>query len=165
MPSNLMGQTEYARHRGKSKQWINRLAKSGVLVMRGGKIDVAASDAVLDDRPDTEAEKVAAPAVSAVDSGLGVTTFAQARTAEMILRARLRKLEYDLRVGKLVEAEVVTQRWSAILRVITERVLAWPNRIAPELAAITDERRVREVVMLEARTLLDNLRVDVKYAR
>jgi hypothetical protein len=45
----LVSQAEYARHRGKSRQTINRLAEAGVLVMRGGKVDGAASDAVLDD--------------------------------------------------------------------------------------------------------------------
>jgi hypothetical protein len=36
MPDRLMTQAEYARHRAKSRQYISRLAKAGVLVMRGG---------------------------------------------------------------------------------------------------------------------------------
>lgn len=47
----LVSQAEYARHRKVNRSYISRLAKAGVLVIRHGKVDVAASDAVLDDRP------------------------------------------------------------------------------------------------------------------
>ena len=46
----LMTQAQYARHRNKSPQYIGKLAKAGVLVMRGRLVDAAASDAGLDDR-------------------------------------------------------------------------------------------------------------------
>ena len=48
----LMTQAQYARHRGKSPQYIGKLAKAGILVMRGRMVDATASDAVLDDKPD-----------------------------------------------------------------------------------------------------------------
>ncbi len=163
MSDRLMSQAEYARHRGKSRQYISRLAKAGVLVMRGGKVDAAASDAVLDDRPEPVSERVVmAPAEAA---STGATTFAQAKTADMVFKAKLRKMEYDVRIGKLVEAELVKQRWSAIYRLIVDRILAWPNRLAPEVAALTDERQVREVILREARALVNELRADVQYAR
>jgi hypothetical protein len=95
----------------------------------------------------------------------GATTFAQAKTADMVFKAKLRKMEYDVRIGKLVEAELVKQRWSAIYRLIVDRILAWPNRLAPEVAALTDERQVREVILREARALVNELRADVQYAR
>src|SRR5581483_10871725 len=76
MSDRLVTQAEYARHRGKSRQYISRLARAGVLVMRGGKVDVAASDAVLDDRPEPVSERVAAAGVASPG-----TTFAQARAA------------------------------------------------------------------------------------
>lgn len=130
--------------------------------MRGGKVHAAASDAVLDDRPEPVSERVvAAPG----DAAPSVTTFAQAKTADMVFKAKLRKMEYDVRMGKLVEAELVKQRWSTIYRLIVDRVLAWPNRMAPEVAALTDERQVREAILREARALVNDLRADVQYAR
>ena len=42
---------QYAKHHGVSKQYINQLVKAGVLIMRGTKIDVRASDQVLNDKP------------------------------------------------------------------------------------------------------------------
>lgn len=157
-----MTQAEYARHRGKSRQYISRLAKAGVLVLRGGKVDVGASDAVLDDRPEPVSERVAAAQADVAPAG---TTFAQAKTADMVFKAKLRKMEFDLRTGKLVEAEIVKQRWSTILRLIVDRILAWPNRLAPEVAALTEERQVREAILREARALINDLRSEVQYAR
>lgn len=162
MSDRLMSQAEYARHRGKSRQYISRLAKAGVLVLRGGKVDVAASDAVLEDRPEPVSERVVAGPTEATPQG---TTFAQARTADMVFRAKLRKLEHDVRVGKLVEAELVKQRWAAIYVAIKERILAWPNRVAPEVTPLTDERQVRDTMMREARTLINDIKADVQYAR
>ena len=80
-----MALAEYARHRGKIPQYISKLLKAGILVMRGRLVDVAASDAVLDNKPSEEI---------------------------------LRRLEFDTRQGKLVEAAVVKERWAAILVVI-----------------------------------------------
>jgi hypothetical protein len=36
---------------GVSKPYVTKLAKNGVLVLRGGKADVRASDTVFDDKP------------------------------------------------------------------------------------------------------------------
>ncbi len=162
MPDRLMSQAEYARHRGKSRQYISRLAKAGVLVMRGGKVDAPASDAVLDDRPEPVSERIVSAPAEVTPSG---ATFAQAKTADMVFKAKLRKMEYDQRMGKLVEAELVKQRWSAIYRLMVDRILAWPNRLAPEVAALTDERQVREAILREVRGLVNELRADVQYAR
>ena len=162
MSDKLMSQADYARHRGKSRQYISRLAKAGVLVMRGGKVDVAASDAVLDDRPEPVSERVAAASVETTPTG---TTFAQARTADMVFKARLRKMEYDQRMGKLMETDLFRQRIEAILVAIKETAMAWPNRVAPEVAPLTDERQVWEVLMREVRVLLNDTRSAVQHAR
>ncbi|HPU74313.1 MAG TPA: hypothetical protein PLA43_20355 [Bryobacteraceae bacterium] len=162
MSDRLMTQAEYARHRAKSRQYISRLAKAGVLVMRGGKVDVAASDAVLDDRPEPVSERVAAAPADSTPTG---TTFAQARTADMVFKARLRKMEYDQRMGKLMETDLFRQRIEAILVAIKETAMAWPNRVAPEVAPLTDERQVWEVLMREVRVLLNDTRSAVQHAR
>jgi hypothetical protein len=162
MSDRLMTQAEYARHRGKSRQYISRLAKAGVLVMRAGKVDVASSDAVLDDRPEPVSERVTSSPAEVAPAG---TTFAQAKTADMVFKARLRKMEYDQRMGKLMETDLFRQRIEAILVAIKETVMAWPNRVAPEVAPLTDERQVWDVLMREARVLLNDTRSAVQHAR
>jgi hypothetical protein len=154
----LVSQSEYARRRGKSRQYIGRLAKAGVLVMRGGLVDAAASDAVLDDRP----ERIEPPAPAVSEPG---GSYAQAKLADMVFRAKLRRLEFETRQGKLVEADAVKTRWASILVELKERILAVPDKLAPEVAATTDERQVREVLKREMHALLNVLRSDVQHAR
>ncbi len=129
-----MTQAQYARHRNQSPQYIGKLAKVGILVMRGRMVDAAASDAVLDDKP---SERTA-------PDGQPRTNYAQAKLADMVFRAKLRRLEFDTRQGKLIEAALVKERWVAILVVLKERILAVPDKLAPELTALIDERQVRD---------------------
>ncbi len=152
----LMTQAQYARHRGKSPQYIGKLAKAGVLVMRGRLVDAVASDAVLDDKP---AER-AAP-----DGQQPPTSYAQAKLADMVFRAKLRRLEFETRQGKLIEAAIVKERWAAILVVLKERILAVPDKLAPELTALTDERQTRDALKREMNSLLKAVHSDIQYAR
>ena len=85
----LMSQARYARHRNKSPQYIGKLAKAGILVMRGRMVDAAASDAVLDDKPSERT----------VLDGQPPTNYAQAKLVDMVFRAKLRRLEFDTRQG------------------------------------------------------------------
>ena len=151
----LMTQAQYAKHRSTSPQYIHKLAKAGILVMRGRLVDVVASDAVLDDKPSEKAETV----------GQQPASYAQAKLADMIFRAKLRRLEFETKQGKLVEAEIVKQRWAAILVVLKERILATPDKLAPELTALTDERQVRDALKKEMHALLKTLQAEVQYAR
>ena len=148
----LMTQAEYARHRNKSPQYIGKLYKAGVLVMRGRLVDAVASDAVLDDKP---VER------SAPDSQQPATSYAQAKLADMVFRAKLRRLEFETRQGKLIEAAIVKERWAAILVTLKERILAVPGK----LAALTDERQVREALKREMSALLKAVHSDIQYAR
>ncbi|MGQ9686257.1 MAG: hypothetical protein ACUVT2_08140 [Thiobacillaceae bacterium] len=157
-----MSQAEYARHRRVSRQYVSRLLKAGVLVMRGGKVDVAASDAVLDDRP----EKVSEAATSAtVEAGSQTTTYAQAKLADMLFRARLRKLEYETRSGKLIPADEVKVQWFRLARQIRDKLLGMPAKLAPQLAALSDVREVRELLDAEIEAMLRALQDDIRYRR
>jgi len=151
----LMTQAQYARHRGTSQQYVHKLAKAGVLVMRGRLINVTASDAVLDDKP---SEKTGS-------DGQQPSSYAQARLADMVFRAKLRRLEFETKQGRLVDAEIVKERWAAILVVLKDRILATPDKLAPELTALTDERQVRDALKREMYGLLKTLQSEVRYAR
>jgi len=158
----LVSQAEYARHRGVSRQYISRLAKAGVLVMRGGKVDVAASDAVLDDRP----EKISEAATSGpVEAGAQTTTYAQAKLADMLFRARLRKLEYETKSGKLIPTDEVKAVWFKQARQIRDKLLAVPAKLAPQLAALGEVRAVRELLDTEIEGILKGLQDDIRYRR
>jgi phage terminase Nu1 subunit (DNA packaging protein) len=170
--TGLMPQAEYARYRKVNRSYINRLAKRGILVVRGKLVDVAASDAVLDDRPvDFEARQSTGgaetrlPAEGGAGAGVPPTSFAQARTAEMIFRARLRKLEYETKSGKLIPADEVKVQWFKLGRQIRDKLLAMPAKLAPQLAALGEVRAVRELLDVEIEAILRGLQDDIRYRR
>ena len=168
-PAGLMTMAEYSRHRKVNRSYVTRLAQRGILILRGRLVDVAASDAVLDDRP-LEVEPQAPPpsAPRAVADSLGgqqpPSSYAQAKTVDMVYRAKLRKLELDARQQKVIDAALVEARWAAILVVLKERALAVPDRLAPEIAALSDERQVRDVLKREMHLLSKTLSQEVRYA-
>lgn len=168
-----MTQAQYARHRKVDRSYVNRLAKRGVLILRGKLVDVAASDAVLDDRPvDVEPQEPASAVHSpqprpqlestgAVQPG----SFAQARSVEMVYKAKLRKLDFETRSGKLIPSDEVKVKWFTLVRQIRDKLLALPAKLAPQLAALSDVREVRELLDTEITALLRALQEDIRYGR
>jgi hypothetical protein len=154
----LMTQSEYARHRGKSRQYISRLAKASVLVMRGGMIDVAATDTVLDDKPvddidapaPTQQSAGVAPSARPADGlGQGGASFGQARTIEMVFRAKLRRLEFETKQGKLIEAEVYRKTTANAFRAFRDGMLGIPDRVSTVVAAESDPKKVHLALKTE----------------
>jgi hypothetical protein len=161
----VMTQAEYARHRRKSRQYISQLAKAGALVMRGGKIDVRATDAVLDDKPVGDVnDPPAAPsrggaARPAADSlpQAGGASFGQARTIEMVFRAKLRRLEFETKQARLIEAEAVRKTIAEAVRAIRDGILNLPDRLATVLAAESDPKKVHVLLKNELARELEGL--------
>lgn len=155
-PSGLMTQAEYARHRGVNRSHITRLKERGILVMRGTLVDVAASDAVLDDKPvDVEPQQPAptpVPPSRPVPEALGGqsgASFAQAKTVEMVYRAKLRRLEFEARERRLIDAEVVRKTIADAGRGVRDGLLAIPDRLATVLAAESDAKKIHSMLRAE----------------
>jgi len=169
--AGLMSQADYARHRNVNRSHISRLAKRGILVMRGKLVDVAASDAVLDDKPVDQVlpdAHAAAPSRPAADAGGPVAqpgNFAQARTAEMVFRARLRKLEFETKSGRFLSSDEVKVKWYTLVRQIRDKLLAIPAKLAPQLAALSDPAEIRDLLDAEIIAILKSLQEEIRYQR
>lgn len=169
--AGLMSQADYARHRNVNRSHINRLAKRGILLMRGKLVDVAASDAVLDDKPVDQVlpEAQGAPQTPRVAADLAggaqPGNFAQARTAEMVFRARLRKLEFETKSGKFLPSNEVKVKWYTVARQIRDKLLALPAKLAPQLAALSDAREVRDLLDAEIVAILKAIQEEIRYQR
>lgn len=134
----LMTQAEYARHRGVSRQAVNKAIDAGKIPTheRDGKkklIDPAEADRamgvnvsrVLAD--DDERETAAAPRAPEA-SGL-----TRARTATEVYKARIAELEYNERLGKLRAVDDVT----AAAQRCAETVLRAMGRISARAEEFT----------------------------
>jgi hypothetical protein len=160
----VMTQAECARHSRKSRQYISQLAKAGVLVMRGSKIDVRATDTVLDDKPvedvpEPPAATTAPPSRMGTDSlpQAGGASFGQARTIEMVFRAKLRRLEFETKQGRLIEAEAVRKRIAEHVRALRDGLLGLPDRLSSSLAAENDPRKIHVLLKTELTRELEAL--------
>ena len=83
----------------------------------------------------------------------------------MIFRARARKLDFELRSGKLIPSDEVKVKWFTLVRQIRDKLLAMPVKLAPQLAALNDVREVRELLDAEITALLRALQEDIRYGR
>jgi|SRR5271157_3075725 len=166
--AGLMSQAEYARHRKVNRSYVTRLKQAGVLVMHGGKIDVRASDIVLDDKPVDDMEPppaqsptltVVPPSRPAADSlpQAGGASFGQARTIEMVFRAKLRRLEFETKQGRLIEAEAVRKTIASAVRSLRDGILGLPDRLATVLAAESDAKKVHVTLKTELSRELEAL--------
>jgi hypothetical protein len=161
----LMTKAEYARHRGVSKPYITKLAKNGVLVLRGGKVDVRASDTVLDDKPVDDVDPPPAqaspagppPRPAAESLGQAGASFGQARTIEMVFRAKLRRLEFETKQGRLIEAVAVRKTIAEAVRSLRDGILGLPDRLATVLAAESDSKKVHVTLKTELTRELEAL--------
>lgn len=132
-PAILMTAAEYAKHRGVSQQRISALKKRGGLVMKGGKVDQSASDALLD------AET--APTI-------GETLLDAQRRKESSL-ASLRELELKMKAGQLVDLAETRKLWFEKARAIRDGLYVIPERISHVLASETDAKVIRQLLRAE----------------
>lgn len=88
-------------------------------------------------------------------SGGGATSYAQARAIKEAYEARLKKLEYDEKSGKLIPADKVKADCFKAAVVVKEALLNMPARISPELASVSDPFEVERILRQEIHAVLD----------
>lgn len=84
-------------------------------------------------------------------------SLSSSRAALAAYEARLRRLDYEERIGKLIEVDVVKVELFRSNRMVRDALLAVPNRVAPLLAGEQDEDRIRALLGRELATVLKAL--------
>ncbi len=158
----------YARHRGVSHVAVLKAIKSGRIEKEAdGTIDAGKADAAWSRNTNkaqqrqrqTEAsiaahgaaENHVGPAI--VNSG---PSYAQSRAVKEAYLARLAKLSYEEKSGSLIKIDAVKVSWFNILRVLRDRVLNLPDRLAPIVAAETDPKKIRDLLEEDLRLILND---------
>ncbi len=156
-----MNVTAYARHRGVSHVAVLKALNAGRIAREAdGTIDPDKADAAWSSNTNqaqrrTNVRQRAEPAAEtpAINSG---PSFAQSRAIKEAYNARLAKLAYEEKSGRLVSIDAVKIAWFGTLRVLRDRTLNLPDRMAPLLASETDPKNVRELLDDELRQILDD---------
>lgn len=151
----LVSQTEWARSRGFSPQYVQRLIKRGIVTLKAGKkIDKEEADAALD--------AIAQPA-KARNPGDGTQV---GGLADVLLKTRVRlgleqakrlELKNKVESGEYLPAREVEESAFNSARITRDAILNIPDRIAALLAAESDAMQVHKILTEELRRALENL--------
>jgi hypothetical protein len=160
---------EYARHRGVSQAAVTYAIRDGRITFerdeKGRKLlDVDKADVQWNEntRHDKRVNGLGAsptdPVVSlevnfegSEDPEAAVMTVAEARAQRERYLAKLVKLEYEEKVGKLVPADQVQDRWTKVASIVRTKVLGIPAKVRTRLPDINaDQYLAIEAIIREA---------------
>lgn len=84
-------------------------------------------------------------------------SFAKAKAVRETLTAKILQLEYEEKIGKLVNADEVKVAWFNLARSVRDSLLNIPDRLAGELAAESNEFKVHQTLQKEIHKVLEVL--------
>ena len=164
-----MNLKEYAESRGKSYQTLARWAQAGRLtqIKREGKAYVIPDPQALD----REIASVKAPdrggasPGTQVDESLrrqqaderAVPSFARSRAIREAFAAKLSELEFKQRSGKLVDKAELKMRLAKVHMGVRDALRTIPDRVAPIVAAETDQAAIHALLLKEIGQALEGL--------
>jgi len=163
----LMSQSDFAAHIGVNRSHVTQLKNSDRLVMQDGKVDVEASIKRIEDTKDPSKEGVAKrhqqersqkeqERIEKVPSGTG-SRFQSAKARREEANAELTEIELQTRRGQLLVADEVKLAVVDGDTIIRNRLESLPDILAPQLAAESDEQRIRSILMDHVESLLVDL--------
>ena len=182
-----MGLREYARHRGVAPSAVEKALKSGRIQKEAdGSIDAVKSDAAWDRNtspaqqrktepgpvrpilptpvvlPNPPAPPVRQPTQRPAEqepgpSAAGAPNYQISRAVRETYNAKLTRLDYEERTGKLLNAEDVAKEAFAVARRVRDRLLNIPSRMASVLASETDSKAIERLLSQELRIALEEL--------
>ncbi|MEO5333838.1 MAG: hypothetical protein H7839_17635 [Magnetococcus sp. YQC-5] len=101
--------------------------------------------------PQRPAEPEAGPSTA------GMPNYQMSRAVRETYNAKLTRLEYEEKTGKLLNAEDVAKEAFALARRVRDRLLNIPSRMASVLASETDSKAIELLLSQELRIALEEL--------
>ena len=113
-PEEYLSQSKYAEHRNVTKGYIGRLVKEGRLHLIKGKLNVAMSDAELDNKSNDDKAPI----------------YWREKALHEKAKRELAELDLKLKQDQLVEVDQVGDHLDKIFSAVRQRLLATPSKIA-----------------------------------
>jgi len=134
---------EFARHIGKTRQYVNKLIRSGRISARDGRLDLekglAAIAAQRDPAHDLRTEQPASAGQPAESSALAGLGYYEARAVREQVQAKLLLLELKKREGKLIDADQILLAHQKVFSTLRSNLRGIPRKLASRLAAAKKE--------------------------
>lgn len=90
--------------------------------------------------------------------------YAEHQAKREYYKAELSRLEFEERIGKLIEADKVAAEWFRIAKLVHDAVMNVPPRVAGVIASESDERKVHDLLEKELRQSLEALAMENQQA-
>lgn len=153
-----MTQAEYARHIGKTKQYVGKLVRTGKLVLTpDGLLDSDVSDAARKGTADPARELAQNEAAGAVLTNEDAMSYTKARTQRELLKGQHEELKYRRAAGELVEVGAIESVLKDIFRDLRESLQGLPTITKGRLVSMVDEREIQVYLNGEIHTLLEDI--------
>jgi hypothetical protein len=91
---------------------------------------------------------------SPAPTGDPVTAYLRARAVKESFQARTAELDYKERAGKLIDAARASEYAATFSAIVKDGLMAMPDRMAPMLAAVDDEKTIHRMLGAEITALL-----------
>ncbi len=158
----LLSQSEFARRQGWSRQYVAKLVKSGKITLHNGKIDQKQALAAINatSEPSTalrSTSKSETNLPSVPNDSRQAVDFVTARTMREAFKAKMAKMEYEEKAGKLTDASKVKAEAFRAGRIVRDALLGIPDRLSDVLAAEQDPVQIRRLLNDELETILSEL--------
>ncbi len=157
----LLSLRAYAKHRGVTLEAVRKAIAAGRIQTHKdtkGKpgIDPTTADKAWAETTDPSMQRTPA-APSDPMTNKTSSNFAAARAMREAYLANLAKLNYEEKIGKLVDGDSVKKAVHEKLRVTRDAILNIPNRIAAQLASESDPHKIHLMLEAEINRTLEEL--------
>lgn len=173
--AEMISQSEYARRRDVTRQYINKLVRQGrIPADKKKRIDPDVADEVLEQDADParrlndpETGDDPDPAEGSDDDNAGnasfngQTSFSRVRTAREGYQAKMAQMDYEERAGKLVKKDEVAKEAYDVSRQLRDRFLTLPQELAGTLVGMSDEKEIARFLRSKIRDALMEAAEDV----
>lgn len=141
---------------------MGKLVKSGKITLVNGKIDTEQALSAIKAQSEPATELRAKPRgetviPSAPSDARQAVDFITARTMREAFKAKMAKMEYEEKAGKLTDASQVREEAFRAGRIIRDSLLGIPDRLSDVLAAEDNPVKVRQLLMDEFDAILNEL--------
>lgn len=152
---NLISQAEYAKHRGVSEAAVSKAIKAGRISLIDGKIDAVAADAQWARNSRVRASAGRPPAqpkgdvLDGLDEKPGADDYWNSRSRREAAEAELAEIALAEKNGEVIQVKAVEAVWAQSLAAVREHLLQLRARLAPLLAAESDQFKVDQLLEAE----------------